>query len=211
MPVTWRKLYAHASLLEAVCILSAKDSYQMLTRDRWKRALAACDMGLLMGFPIQKNVLSTLATRLSCLLGQSGHAPDDDSHSDCISKRPRIGSDEQQPVAVEEPSISYPIPLVQPPSLEHFRAAYMATKTPIVIGGGIDQWPALGERQWSTAYLKKVSGYRTIPIELGTRYTDESWSQSLMTLSGFLDKYVDNVSGNQPTGYLAYCLNKYLN
>ena len=59
----------------------------------------------------------------------------------------------------------------------------MATKTPVVIVHGIDHWPAFGERRWSTAYFKEVSGYRTIPVEIGARYTDDSWSQSLMTQS----------------------------
>ena len=42
----------------------------------------------------------------------------------------------------------------------------------------------------SLAYLKEVAGPRTIPVELGSRYTDEEWSQKLMTLTNFIDNYV---------------------
>ena len=43
VPVAWRKLYAHASLLMAACILSEPETDQPLNnRMRWKAALTAC-------------------------------------------------------------------------------------------------------------------------------------------------------------------------
>ena len=35
-----------------------------------------------------------------------------------------------------------------------------------------------------------MAGPRTVPVEMGVRYTDEDWSQKLMTLSDFIDKHV---------------------
>ena len=29
-----------------------------------------------------------------------------------------------------------------------------------------------------------------MPIEIGSQYTDENWSQDLMTLSSFIDRYI---------------------
>ena len=74
-------------------------------------------------------------------------------------------------------------------------------------------------------YLKKVAGMRTVPIEVGKTYLEETWSQKLMTLSDFIDLHVGpssspnlsdssgpssgpNLSGSPgpshiPTGYLA--------
>ncbi len=46
----------------------------------------------------------------------------------------------------------------------------------------------------SLGYLKKVAGLRTVPVELGSKYTDEAWSQKLMTLSEFIDNCVVQVS-----------------
>ena len=43
----------------------------------------------------------------------------------------------------------------------------------------------------SLAYLKRVAGARTVPIELGSRYTDEGWSQGLMTLSQFIEGHIE--------------------
>ena len=43
---------------------------------------------------------------------------------------------------------------------------------------------------FSLSYLKYVAGPRTVPVELGSRYTDQEWSQKLMTISEFIDNYV---------------------
>ncbi len=48
----------------------------------------------------------------------------------------------------------------------------------------------------SLGYLKKIAGPRTVPIELGSKYTDEEWSQELMTLSEFIDRFVTQVSSS---------------
>ena len=37
-----------------------------------------------------------------------------------------------------------------------------------------------------------MAGPRTVPVEVGSRYTDEDWSQKLMTVSEFIDNYVIN-------------------
>ena len=47
----------------------------------------------------------------------------------------------------------------------------------------------------------QVAGYRTVPIELGHRYTDDSWTQSLMTIGHFVDNYLQR--HDKGTGYLA--------
>ena len=42
----------------------------------------------------------------------------------------------------------------------------------------------------SLDYLRQVAGPRTVPVELGSRYTDEEWSQKLMTVSEFIDNCI---------------------
>lgn len=39
-------------------------------------------------------------------------------------------------------------------------------------------------------YFCQVAGCRTVPVELGARYTDEEWSQQLMTVSDFISQYI---------------------
>lgn len=38
-------------------------------------------------------------------------------------------------------------------------------------------------------YLIKLAGDRTVPIELGSRYSDDDWTQKLMTITDFVKQY----------------------
>lgn len=50
-------------------------------------------------------------------------------------------------------------------------------------------------------YIRDVAGCRTVPVEVGSRYTDEEWSQTLMTVSEFISKYITGeVGGPAPSG-----------
>lgn len=44
----------------------------------------------------------------------------------------------------------------------------------------------------SLEYIQEIAGCRTVPVEVGSRYTDEEWSQTLMTVNEFISKYVRN-------------------
>lgn len=35
-----------------------------------------------------------------------------------------------------------------------------------------------------------MAGCRTVPVEVGSRYTDEEWSQTLLTVDEFIDRYI---------------------
>lgn len=43
--------------------------------------------------------------------------------------------------------------------------------------------------EFSFDYLIKLAGDRTVPIELGSRYSDDDWTQKLMTISDFVQQY----------------------
>ena len=49
------------------------------------------------------------------------------------------------------------------------------------------------ERSWSLFlsfdYLIQLAGDRTVPIELGSRYSDDDWTQKLMTITDFVQQY----------------------
>lgn len=38
-------------------------------------------------------------------------------------------------------------------------------------------------------YLLNIAGNRTVPIEIGSHYVDENWSQKLMTLQDFIKNH----------------------
>lgn len=68
------------------------------------------------------------------------------------------------------------------------------------IAGCLSHWKALNS--WRNIdYLMRVAGNRTVPIEIGSRYTEEDWSQSLVTFADFLRSHFSNKS--EKIGYLA--------
>ena len=91
------------------------------------------------------------------------------------------------------------------PSLEAFLIDYMQKDKPVILEGVMDHWPARTTRHWSIKYLKSIAGCRTVPVELGSRYTDDNWTQKLMTVADFIDNYVNPVESGQDSkiAYLA--------
>ena len=91
------------------------------------------------------------------------------------------------------------------PSLEAFLINYMQKDKPVILEGVMDHWPARTTRHWSIKYLKSIAGCRTVPVELGSRYTDDNWTQKLMTVADFIDNYVNPAESGQNSkiAYLA--------
>lgn len=62
----------------------------------------------------------------------------------------------------------------------------------------MDGWPAMGQqhqgsRDWSNnSYLRSVAGRRTVPVEVGGCYTGDGWRQELMTISDFIDRFIES-------------------
>ena len=56
-----------------------------------------------------------------------------------------------------------------------------------LLTGCIDHWPAM--TKWTDLeYLKKTTGSRTVPIEIGKHYLAEGWATELMLLSDFITR-----------------------
>ncbi|KAF1329847.1 Lysine-specific demethylase 8, partial [Globisporangium splendens] len=78
----------------------------------------------------------------------------------------------------------------------------------------MEHWPALGRddprRAWRDIdYFRRVAGWRTVPIEIGSSYLEDDWRQELMTVNEFIDQYLLPQSEGEvsakggPVGYLA--------
>lgn len=86
-------------------------------------------------------------------------------------------------------------------SLEDFILNHKKPEIPVKIKQSIDDWPAIENQKWSFDHFKMTYGSRTVPIELGKRYTDESWTQNLMTIQEFIENYIEK--SNDIKAYLA--------
>ena len=79
-------------------------------------------------------------------------------------------------------------------SIEQFVKCHKTPQIPVKIKQSIDHWPAIEDKKWNFEYFKETYGSRTVPIELGKRYTDDSWTQNLMTIQEFIERYIENSS-----------------
>lgn len=63
--------------------------------------------------------------------------------------------------------------------------------TPVIIPGALESWPAL-ERWQNVSYLLStmLDGRRLVPIEIGSSYTDDAWTQKIVTFNEFVNDYL---------------------
>ncbi|XP_027719001.1 bifunctional peptidase and arginyl-hydroxylase JMJD5 isoform X1 [Vombatus ursinus] len=181
----WRRVYSYGCLLKALCMC--------LKTDDIAEAIRVCDMGLLMGASILGNILVKVVNVLQKHL-QHGKRPSETGIEELSKKKTK--SDHTLTPAVK---LGTAVPQLQCPSLEFFRKNYLVPQKPVILEGIANHWPCM--KKWSLDYIQEIAGCRTVPVELGSKYTDEEWSQSLMTVNEFISKYIVNKQND--IGYLA--------
>ncbi|XP_028311149.1 lysine-specific demethylase 8 [Gouania willdenowi] len=187
----WRRVYAYGCLFKAAA-LCREDP----TEEKILQAVRTCDMGLLMGAAIMDNILHVVVKLLQSEIRRSHKAEEREEEHE--AKRIKIESP-NVPVIQDERAVLR----IKCPSLESFNTGYLRPLKPVILEGIIEHWPALNHHAWSIEYLRSVAGCRTVPVEVGSRYTDENWSQTLITFNEFIDRYILNKDGDNASGYLA--------
>ncbi|KAF7691054.1 lysine-specific demethylase 8 [Silurus meridionalis] len=186
----WRRVYSYGCLFKVAAMCQGEAS-----QDKVLDAIKTCDMGLIMGASIMDNILQ----RLMVVLKNKVKNPE--RLGDTEQPRPKKPRKEIILKPIINPALF--VPRVRCPALESFRAEFLEPKVPVILEGTIDHWPAIREHIWSIEYLRAVAGCRTVPVELGSRYTDEEWSQKLLTVNEFIDRYIVGQGEEAATGYLA--------
>ncbi|XP_069570778.1 lysine-specific demethylase 8 [Brachyistius frenatus] len=187
----WRRVYSYGCLFKAAALCRQNPSEEEMLQ-----AVRTCDMGLLMGAAVMDDILQVIVRILQSEIRKPAKEEDEREHSEV--KRVKIESP-CVPVIKEELAV----PRIKCPSLESFKTNSLLPLKPVILEGIIDHWPALNKHLWSIEYLRSVAGCRTVPVEVGSRYTDEDWSQTLLTVSEFIDRYILNKDGAKASGYLA--------
>ena len=191
VPLAWRRMYTCASLLSAAAAMLRSDVAQ---------ALRTCDMALLMGAPVLDDLAAHVAANLQARIGsQAGvkHVAEDEAAPVLLVPGPVLAggawrsmhSDINDDIALcinnGSPHGVCRMPL---PSLSDFDV-FMRDGTPIVVTAAMTTWPAL--QRWNdAAYLLRVAGHRHVPIEVGSSYTAQDWSQGIHTLASFIRDHV---------------------
>ena len=78
-----------------------------------------------------------------------------------------------------------------PKSFETFQRHLDEPATPLIIPDTLSQWPA-SQRWHDPTYLLRLTlgGRRLVPVEIGKSYTDEEWSQTIMSFKDFITTYL---------------------
>ncbi|CAL8285700.1 unnamed protein product [Boreogadus saida] len=188
----WRRVYAYGCLFKALALCRGDPS-----PERVRQAVRTCDMGLMMGASVMDNVLNSLVQILQTEVRRATKEE--------VPTEPRVQAKkiklEVPPAPVIEQTTA--VPRMRCPSLERFKNNNLLTNQPVILEGIINHWPALNDHSWSLEYIRSIAGCRTVPVEVGSRYTDEEWSQRLLTVNEFIDKYISVKVEDGPVGYLA--------
>jgi lysine-specific demethylase 8 len=197
--LVWRQLYSVISVIKVICVFRMK---KITVKDQdsdcevIKDLVKICDIGLLMGAPILDNICSRMATSFSKQLVKT--IPDHHSSSDIPTKKIKLANLLNNHINVKSVEIRQDL------SFEEFLSKYKTPERPVLVKDLLEDWPALtaDDHTWNIDYFRKIMGFRTIPVEIGRRYTDESWTQNLMTVNDFIDKYILDPKPDS-IGYLA--------
>ncbi|XP_007186385.2 bifunctional peptidase and arginyl-hydroxylase JMJD5 [Balaenoptera acutorostrata] len=185
----WRRVYAFSCLLKAVCLCTPPGDAASVAA-----ALKACDMGLLMGAAILGDILLKVTAVLQKHLLSGKRPAPGPSQEPLGLKKAR-----NDRVPIPDMTSERTVPRLHCPSLQHFRKHFLDPGRPVILEGVADHWPCM--KKWSLEYIQEIAGCRTVPVEVGSRYTDEEWSQTLMTVNEFISKYITNEP--KDIGYLA--------
>jgi len=139
------------------------------------------DEGLLMGQPDQFNTLQFICIKLNEKCDDSELAP-------MAIPRDLFDKTEHHETTIKQ--------LAQPPTLLEWLELRKCGE-PVLIKNAVNEWPALDK--WDFDYFRRLLRYRTMPIEIGEKYTDAKWGQQLQSF----DHFLDNVLKGASTHYLA--------
>lgn len=232
--VIWREAYSYASVFKALCLyslgkvndgmaacdmgllLGAPVLDNILTRiaSRFQKNVELCgtkvaggNIGDASDYEVQMNLdKATVACGKEAYSKRSLRCNSETDVEDGRQQSSNHGSAKKQKTD-GNPKIDKAVEIgcIHCPSLETFLTNYIHKDKPVILDGVMDHWPARTTHRWSIKYLKNVAGWRTVPVELGSRYTDDTWTQKLMTVADFIENYIDPVESGQDTeiAYLA--------
>ncbi|GBF98434.1 hypothetical protein Rsub_11079 [Raphidocelis subcapitata] len=199
--VAWRDAYALSTLLVAAATADGPiggEAAAAAHEARLEAALRQMDLAAMMGGPRFREHVDAAAAAAEAALAAERERR---AAADAPAAAPLLLSQlPAPPVALPPGALADPLrilPVVEPPSLEAFMLEYMLAPgggRPVVIRGAIESWPALTRWQ-DAAYLERVAGRRTVPVEVGEHYLRDDWGTELMTLGDFLRRHVIGPAG----------------
>uniref|UniRef100_A0A5S6QZL0 JmjC domain-containing protein 5 n=1 Tax=Trichuris muris TaxID=70415 RepID=A0A5S6QZL0_TRIMR len=187
--VCWRQLYTAATYVQTM---------QLWAAGSLMAAMRSCDRGLILGAPVRRLSLTEIATEIHRELSNQRPCKLPDTCDSTFYILNKLSIMANFCAGIE---LRTEIKRIQCPSVTQFDREWLHSeqRKPVVIEGALRSWPAF--KKWSLEHFLKVAGHRTVPVEIGTRYTDDNWTQKLMTFHEFVASYFD--ANSKEVGYLA--------
>ncbi|KAL7151795.1 hypothetical protein ABFS83_04G054900 [Erythranthe nasuta] len=188
----WRDAYSMASLHVA--------KHHFFSGE-FDLALRALDMGLIMGGLTLRDDLNLCIRKVSAAAGAK------ESGDNC---RPQEKSEWYRDFNLVEVVKLLPVRSLSCKtvakkcrlSLEGFLQEHFISGSPVIISDSMNHWPAIDT--WNDMnYLKRVAGFRTVPVEVGKNYLSPDWKQELITFSEFLGRIQSSDRSSANLTYLA--------
>ena len=186
----YRQIYSLISMLKVIYLVHSLDD-KTLNSDILKDLIKILDMGLIMGGPLEHDANSKLAGKLHLFLEH-----EIENNEELLTKKRKIDYNSMLGQAPNVDKIDEFEDLDLSEFIEHYRLPERNFK----IRDFCQTWKAFSK--WNLDYFKRKFGFRTVPIEIGNKYTDESWTQTLMTMSEFITDFIENPKA-ETVGYLA--------
>ena len=168
-----RYSYAAAAIARAVLLVDRSCDEHNL-----KKALQFLDMALIMSPLPDERLICTAASVIHDQLP-------------VVPMPPVSTSAEASDIVI--PALERPLAEEYDIDLLCFKEEYLGKGKAVVIRGMARHWPAVdktSERKWSLERLMRQAAHRSVPVEIGRRYTDDTWTQEVMTLNEFVKEHV---------------------
>lgn len=177
------------------------------------------DKALIMtGAPLRETLVESLLQTLQDATARDALPKDEDDSSGYPATKRRKTSPPLFPLdTMPTTRLSSPIRRLSAPSFDAIEDHIQNVRTPLVITGAVEHWPAMSTRPWTSREYwmdRTFRGQRLVPVEVGRSYTDEGWGQKIMPFNEFVDRFIwrsemdthsmeedDNDAGQ--TGYMA--------
>lgn len=210
----WFRLYTDASLAKALNLIKATSSAsrESTVRDL-DEIVSILDMSLIMAGGLgREDTIHEFLTKI-----QSATTADERDDERPTKRRriedPTSGHDLLPTDSTSIPNLQYPAKHTNRPSLTDFSKLMRQNRSPTVLTGILDHWPALEKWKSTSFWLDTtMSGRRLVPIEVGRSYTDDDWGQKIVPFQDFLSNYIlppleckgnEKPEASVQTGYLA--------
>lgn len=190
-----RQLYTLATLQKVVLRLIVASNESIPFETIVEKCIWDLDNGLLLGCPFDHpKYVAILSDALNILQRYT--------HSICDDNGPTFAFEEQ---CTRPPTdtIKSDVLILDSPSVQEFRENHFDKSMPAILTGCMKHWPALSK--WiQPQYLLRVASHRIVPIEVGSNYTKESWSQDMVKFQDFFRRqFMDDVQSSDRIEYLA--------